>query len=259
MRRPAALYDIRHLLTAQLPDLPGRLRAVLDLWVEVTLLGLNGRQDTVTLVLAHGLRGPRSWGSGQELEVERCFAPLQAVVVYPAGLQDRDGAKLVLQQMGGLFPDLCRLWADSGYAGALQTWVAEHTPCALGRICKDPQAQGFAVLPKSWIVEQTFAWLGPVAYQARRLTKDYEARPDTSEAWIDVAMIDRIDLKSFHTRSKRSVAVRSSVYHTHYAPSPGCGSLGRPANPHHANAHRAEGRTRFILPVQWLLYKNSQP
>ncbi len=97
LRRPAALYDIRHLLTAQLPQLPGRLRAVLALWVEGTLLGLNGCQDTVTLALAHGLRGPHnphtlrrlqrelryddadridSWGPGQELEVEDCFAPL---------------------------------------------------------------------------------------------------------------------------------------------------------------------------------------
>ncbi len=97
MRRPAALYDIRHLLTAQLPHLSGRLRAVLALWVEGTRLGLNGCQDTVTLALAHGLRGPRnphtlrrlqrelryddadridSWGPGQELEVEGCFAPL---------------------------------------------------------------------------------------------------------------------------------------------------------------------------------------
>ncbi len=97
MRRPAALYDIRHLLQAQLPHLPGRLRAVLALWVEGTLLGLNGCQDTVTLALAHGLRGPRnphtlrrrqrellyddadridSWGPGQELEVEDCFALL---------------------------------------------------------------------------------------------------------------------------------------------------------------------------------------
>ena len=97
MRRPPALYDIRHLLTAQLPQLPDRLRAVLALWVEGTLLGLNGCQDTVTMALAHGLRGPRnphtlrrlqrellyddadridSWGPGQELEVERCFAPL---------------------------------------------------------------------------------------------------------------------------------------------------------------------------------------
>ena len=101
MRRPAALYDIRHLLKAQLPHLPDRLRAVLALWVEGTLLGLNGCQDTVTLALAHCLRGsrnphtlrrlqrellyddadrhpggPRSWGPGQELEEERCFAPL---------------------------------------------------------------------------------------------------------------------------------------------------------------------------------------
>ena len=84
-------------MTAQLPQLPGRLRAVLALWVEGTLLGLNVCQDTVTLALAHGLRGPRnphtlrrlqrellyddadridSWGPGQELEIERCFAPL---------------------------------------------------------------------------------------------------------------------------------------------------------------------------------------
>ncbi len=53
---------------------------------------------------------------------------LRAVVVHPADIQDRDGAKLVLQRMAGLFPDLRLRWADSGYAGALQTWVAEPTP-----------------------------------------------------------------------------------------------------------------------------------
>ena len=97
MRRPPALYSISKLLEKHLPQLPGRLRAVLALWVEGTLLGLNGCQDTVTLALAQGLRGPRnphtlrrlqrellyddadrigSWGPGQELEVEGCFAPL---------------------------------------------------------------------------------------------------------------------------------------------------------------------------------------
>ncbi len=91
------MYDIRHLLQEQLPHLPGRLRAVRALWVEGTRLGLNGCQDTVTLALAQGLRGPRhlhplrrrqrelrydaadridSWGPGQELEVARCCAPL---------------------------------------------------------------------------------------------------------------------------------------------------------------------------------------
>ena len=97
MRRPPALYAISKLLKKQLPHLPSRLRAVLALWVEGTLLGLNGCQDAVTLALAQGLRGPRnphtlrrlqrellyndadrivSWGPGQELEVEHCFAPL---------------------------------------------------------------------------------------------------------------------------------------------------------------------------------------
>ena len=97
MRRPPALYAISHLLAVQLPQLPDRLRAVLALWVEGTLLGLNGCQDTVTMALAQGLRGPRnphtlrrlqrellyddadrigSWGPGQELAVEDCFAPL---------------------------------------------------------------------------------------------------------------------------------------------------------------------------------------
>ena len=60
MRRPAALYDIRHLLQEQLPHLPGGLQAVLALWVQGTLLGLNGCQDTVTLALAQCLWGPRN-------------------------------------------------------------------------------------------------------------------------------------------------------------------------------------------------------
>ena len=97
MHRPPALYDIRHLLKTQLPDLPGHLRAVLALWVEGTLLALNGCQDAVTLALAHRPRGPanphtlrrlqrellyndadriESWGLGQELAVADCFAPL---------------------------------------------------------------------------------------------------------------------------------------------------------------------------------------
>ena len=101
MRRPPALYAFDPLMKAHLPELPGHLRAVLALWVEGTLLALNGCQDTVTLALAHHSRGsanphtlrrrqrellyddadrhpggPRSWGLGQELEVDACFAPL---------------------------------------------------------------------------------------------------------------------------------------------------------------------------------------
>ena len=59
-RRPTALYDTRHLLKGQVPHLPGRLRTVLALWVEGTLLGLNGCQDMVTMALAQCLKGPRN-------------------------------------------------------------------------------------------------------------------------------------------------------------------------------------------------------
>ena len=100
LRRPPALYSISHLWEKHLPQLPDRLRAVLALWVQGTRLGLHGCQDAVTLALAQGLTGPRnlhplrrrqrelryddadrhpggprSWGPGQELEVERCCAP----------------------------------------------------------------------------------------------------------------------------------------------------------------------------------------
>ena len=97
MRQPAALHEIRQLLQEQLPHLPDRLQAVLALWVEGTRLGLNGCQDTVNLALAQCSRAPAtphtlrrlqrellyddadrigSWGPGQELEVEGCFASL---------------------------------------------------------------------------------------------------------------------------------------------------------------------------------------
>ena len=73
MRRPAALYDIRHLLQAQFPNLSSRLRAVLALWAEGTLLALNGCQDTVTMALAQGLRVPRNPHTLRRLQRELLY------------------------------------------------------------------------------------------------------------------------------------------------------------------------------------------
>jgi putative transposase len=86
------------------------------------------------------------------------------------------------------FSRLRLIWADQAYAGDLIAWV-----WALRRwrnvrldIVKRPEgAQGFLLLPKRWIVERTFAWLG----RYRRLAKDYEYVTQTSEAMIRVAMI----------------------------------------------------------------------
>lgn len=112
---------------------------------------------------------------------------LLAVVVHSAGLQDRVGAKLVLAKLRGLFPRLRVIWADGAYAGKLVVWVQT---VSLGRwlleiIPKDPQTNGFQVVPRRWVVERTFAWLG----RCRRLSKDYEALPESSEAMLYVAMI----------------------------------------------------------------------
>jgi putative transposase len=114
-----------------------------------------------------------------------------AIVVHAANLQDRDGAKLVLEKLAAkndkgrrLFPRLKLIWADGGYAGQLIEWAKQ-----LGRwtleIVKRTEP-GFAVLPKRWIVERTFAWLG----KYRRLSKDYESLTESSESMIRIAMIN---------------------------------------------------------------------
>ena len=114
---------------------------------------------------------------------------LLAVVVHPADIQDRDGARLVRARLGGRCPRLRRLWADAGYAGPkLGDWVKETTSWDLEIVRRPEAGVGFQVLPRRWGVERTFAWLGPVAFQARRLSQDYEVRPDTTEAWIHIAM-----------------------------------------------------------------------
>lgn len=106
------------------------------------------------------------------------------VVVHAANLQDRDGAKLVLAAMHAGFPRLELLWADGGYRGDLEAWVIANTNWRL-EIVPRPEGQvGFHVLPRRWVVERTFGWLG----RSRRLSKDYEALSATSEAMIYVAM-----------------------------------------------------------------------
>jgi len=105
------------------------------------------------------------------------------VVVHVGSIQDRDGAKLVLSSLRGRLPRLQLIWADGGYRGQLIEWV--HRVCHWVLEIVHRTSPGFAVLPRRWVVERTFAWLG----NYRRLSKDYEYRTETSEAMIYVAMI----------------------------------------------------------------------
>ena len=106
-------------------------------------------------------------------------------VVLPADIQDRDGARDVCHVAAPVCPRLEQIWADQAYAGALVAWAREEYGWRLEIVGKAPDQVGFAVQPRRWVVERTFAWLATY----RRLSKDYEELPESSEAWVYVAAI----------------------------------------------------------------------
>ena len=109
-------------------------------------------------------------------------------VVHAASTQDRDGAKLVFEKLRQRFTRLRLIWADGAYAGALVEWLRalrSRNRLKLEIVRRSDDARGFTVLPRRWVVERTFAWLS----FHRRLSKDYEILPATSETLIYVAMI----------------------------------------------------------------------
>jgi putative transposase len=109
-----------------------------------------------------------------------------AVVVHSADIQDRDGARLVLQKLTASFGWLRLIWVDGGYAGhALGQWLKALLPRRGLRleVVKRQELHRFKVLPKRWIVERTFGWLS----HYRRFAKDYEYHPANSEALILIA------------------------------------------------------------------------
>jgi putative transposase len=112
---------------------------------------------------------------------------LLVVLVHKASIQERDGAKALLQrakQKG--FARLALIWADGGYGGQpMMDWVFQLAGWLFQVIKRPDNAKGFVLLPRRWVVERTFAWLG----NYRRLSKDYEAKSDTSEAMIYAAMV----------------------------------------------------------------------
>ena len=106
--------------------------------------------------------------------------------MHGADIQDRDGGVLVMATLFGAFPFLLKLYADGGYQGCEFQAGLKRAMKNIGIeiVKRSDDAKGFVVLPKRWIVERTFAWLG----RSRRLSKDYEFLPETGAAMIYVAM-----------------------------------------------------------------------
>ena len=106
--------------------------------------------------------------------------------MHPADWQDYDGACGVFAKMGQTFKRIKVVFADSAYGkNQLPQWVSETYNWVLQTVLRPVGIKGFVVLPKRWIVERTFGWIG----RCRRNSKDYERNPATSEAMIHVTMI----------------------------------------------------------------------
>ena len=107
--------------------------------------------------------------------------------MHPADIQDRDGGVLVLSTLFGLYPFLQKLFADGGYQGPVfQKASAKILPHIEIEIVKrSDQAKGFELLPRRWVVERTFAWLG----RCRRLARDWENFNQKALAFLRLASI----------------------------------------------------------------------
>ena len=109
-----------------------------------------------------------------------------AVIVHAANIQDYHGAGQLLRLLHQIVPSSQHVWADSidGRAG-LAEWMLESFQIVLEIVKRNPEQEGFAVLPRRWVVERTFAWLG----RHRRLSKDYEHCTLSSEGFVYLTSI----------------------------------------------------------------------
>jgi putative transposase len=136
------------------------------------------------------VRGVRGYDKGKNVNGRKrhllvdTMGLLLAVVVTAASTSDPAGARLLLARLGGGCKKVRKIWVDGTYRGKLVDWVAEHCQFLLPPVLRSDDVKGFLVLPRRWVVERTFAWLT----QCRRLGKDYEVLPASSEAMIYIAM-----------------------------------------------------------------------
>jgi transposase len=141
-------------------------------------------------------RDTRGYDAGKKVAGRKRFIVtdtlglLITVTVCAASVQDRDGAKGTLLGLYLASPNCRFVFADAGFAGRLVDWAAQTLRTTLDIVRKPADQKGFAVLPRRWAVERTLAWL--TAH--RRLARDYERHPATSEAmirWTAIGLMTR--------------------------------------------------------------------
>lgn len=128
--------------------------------------------------------GKKVVGRKRHLLADTLGLPL-VLVVHAADIQDRDGLVHVCHRVRRRFPWLVLVFADGGYQGDRAICAAAQERLHLEIVKRPRDAQGFRLLPRRWVIERTFAWLG----RNRRLAKDVEKLIETSTAMAAIAII----------------------------------------------------------------------
>jgi transposase len=167
-----------------------------------------------------GVGGERGYDGGKKVKGRKrhLLVDTEGLVlkakVHVANIVDQEGIKPLLERAKELFPRLSHLWLDAGYRGDERGkgWVEKVLGWSVDLVERPRRAapeevlklwakewakegeevdwqklmppQGFEVLPRRWVVERTFSWID----HNRRMSKDYERLPESSEAFIYVAM-----------------------------------------------------------------------
>lgn len=134
--------------------------------------------------------GPRGVDAGKRIKgrkrhiVTDTEGFLLAVRVHEANIQDPHGAVALLRSLRRAFPALHHIFADRVYRGEqLRNALADCGPWTIEIVQRPPGVKGFQLLPRRWVVERTFAWLG----RSRQLAKDFEATIASATAWLLIA------------------------------------------------------------------------
>jgi len=138
-------------------------------------------------------RGERGYDAGKKVKGRKrhilvdTLGLVIGILITVASVQDRDAAKDLFKEHLDQ-PRLRKVWADGGYRGKLVAWTSENCPWELEIVKRPTDQKGFEVLPNRWIVERTFGWLN----KYRLLSKEYEVTFESSEADIQIAMINNM-------------------------------------------------------------------
>ena len=151
--------------------------------------------DSQSVKSAAGVQQSVGFDAGKKIKGRKRFMTVDTlglvlrVFVTAASVGEREGGKQVLQkvsQMGKPVARLHTIWADGGFDGEpFMQWVMDCCHWIVQVVLRPEQTKGFVLLKKRWVVERTFGWL--MGY--RRLVRDYELLPETSETFIYLAMI----------------------------------------------------------------------